>query len=86
MGGLALLAERRRLFAAYRLLCSPRETHTVEEIALRCGFSSLPQFSRRFRSAFHTSARDLRRFGRGRLPIWAGAYPVEQLYGSLIAS
>lgn len=84
-GGLPLLAERRRLLGAYRLLCDPRETGTVLEIAQRCGFNSLPQFSRRFRSIFHTSASDLRRYGRGRLPRWAGAYHVEQLYGALAA-
>ena len=87
-GGLPLLAERRRLLRAYRLLCDPRETDTVLEIAQRCGFGSLPRFSRRFHSVFHTSARDLRRFGHGhgRLPGWAGAYHVEQLYGAMISS
>lgn len=85
-GGLALLAERRRLLAAYRLLCDPGETATVELIAHRCGFSSVTGFSRRFSSVFRTSARDLRRHGRGHLPPWAGAYHVEHLYGAMLSS
>ena len=84
-GGLAVLVERRRLLAAYRLLSDPAQTATVQAIAHRCGFESLPQFSRRFRAVFETSARELRRRGRCRLPEWAGAYDVEQLYGPLIA-
>ncbi len=85
-GGLPLLAERRRLLGAYRMLCDVRETDTVSMIAHRCGFDSLPHFSRRFSSVFHTSASDLRRFGRSHLPSWAGAYHVEKLYSALIAS
>lgn len=85
-GGLSLLAERRRLLGAYRMLCDVRETDTVSMIAHRCGFSSLPQFSRRFSSVFRTSASDLRRYGRSHLPSWAGAYQVEKLYSALIAS
>lgn len=85
-GGLALVAERRRLLAAYRLLRDPAETATVGTIAHRCGFSSLPEFSRRFHSVFHTSASDLRRHGVGQLPRWAGAYHVERHYEPLLSA
>lgn len=85
-GGLHLLIERRRLLAAYRLLCDPAEAAPVSVIAERCGFADLPRFSRRFRDVFHTTASDLRRHHSGHLPRWAGAYHVEKNYGALIAS
>ena len=84
-GGLSQLVERRRLLGAYRLLRDPAESDTVSSIAYRCGFDSVPRFSRRFHAIFHTSANDLRRQGGGNLPQWAGAYHVERHYGALIA-
>lgn len=85
MGGLAVVAERRRLLTAYRLLLDPAEAAMVSVIARRCGFTDMSAFSRRFREVFQTSARDLRRFHRGDLPRWAGAYVVEQDYHALKA-
>ncbi len=84
-GGLDDLVERRRLLAAYRLLCDPAETAAVSVIAARCGFTDMPRFSRRFRAVFHTTATDLRLHHRGYLPEWAGAYHLEVSYGALRA-
>lgn len=84
-GGLDELVERRRLLAAYRLLSDPAETAPISVIAARCGFADMPRFSRRFRSVFHTTASDLRLHHRAHLPVWAGAYHLEQCYGALIA-
>ncbi len=79
-GGLDALVERRRLLAAYRMLCDPAETAPVSVIAVRCGLTDMPRFSRRFRAVFHTTATDLRHHHRARLPRWAGAYHLEESY------
>lgn len=83
-GGIDELVERRRLLAAYRLLSDPAETAAISVIAARCGFTDMPHFSRRFRAVFHTTATDLRRHHRAHLPVWAGAYHLEQGYGALM--
>ena len=83
-GGLPLLIERRRLLAAYRLLCDPGVAEPVSAIADRCGFSDPSRFSRLFREVFQATPSDLRRFRVGRLPQWAGAYHVEKDYGTFL--
>ncbi len=84
-GGIDELVERRQLLAAYRLLSDPAETAAISVIAARCGFIDMPHFSRRFRAVFHTTATDLRLHHRAHLPVWAGAYHIEQDYGALMA-
>lgn len=83
-GGFDMLVEQRRLLAAYRLLSDPAETDAISVIAARCGFTDMPRFSRRFRAVFHTTATDLRQHHRAHLPVWAGAYHLEQSYGALM--
>ncbi|RYF40435.1 MAG: AraC family transcriptional regulator [Cytophagaceae bacterium] len=85
-GSLDELVERRRLLAAYRLLCDPSEAAPIATIAWRCGFRSTSRFNRVFRDVFHATPKDLRRFRRANLPKWAGAYHVERKYGALISS
>lgn len=85
-GGIDELVERRRLLAAYRQLSDPAQSDRISDIAVRCGFASLPGFSRRFRQTFHCAPRDVRTQRLGRLPRWAGAYHVESHYGALLAA
>jgi AraC-like DNA-binding protein len=85
VGGWAQLVEHRRLLAAYRLLCSPRETAPVGTIAQRCGMQNLADFSRRFRLAFGASPREVRARQHGDLPRWAGGYRVASHYRDLMS-
>lgn len=84
-GGLAVLVERRRLLAAYQRLCDPAESALISTIATESGFRNPAAFGRRFRAVFSCTPRDVRTQQRGRLPLWAGAYRVEQNYGPMLA-
>lgn len=83
VGGVNRLVELRRLLAAYRRLCNPADTAPVGTIAWDSGFPDLSRFDRRFRDAFHASPSEIRKFRRGGLPTWAGAYHVEKDYAAL---
>jgi AraC-like DNA-binding protein len=60
VGGLQHYILERRLQHAYRLLAeaSPKRGH-VQDVALRCGFTSLAHFSRRFRESFAVAPSDV---------------------------
>jgi AraC-like DNA-binding protein len=83
-GGVEAVVERRRLLAAYRMLCDPAENANISVIAARCGFTNMPRFSRQFHAAFRTSARDLRTHHRAELPTWAGAYHLDRAYAAIM--
>jgi AraC-like DNA-binding protein len=66
VGGLQHYILERRLHRAYRFLAeaSPNRGH-VQDVASRCGFASLPHFSRRFRTNFGVAPSDVvGRWGR----------------------
>lgn len=60
VGGLQHYILERRLQRAYRLLAeaSPNRGH-VQDVASRCGFTSLAHFSRRFRESFGVAPSDI---------------------------
>jgi AraC-like DNA-binding protein len=59
-GGLNRYILERRLHRAYRLLAEAEPVRgAVQEVALRCGFASLPHFSRSFRESFAVSPSDV---------------------------
>ncbi|MFD0840911.1 helix-turn-helix domain-containing protein [Williamsia serinedens] len=54
----------RRLDRAYAVLTAPGASATAAEVALRCGFSSIPWFSTSFRRRFDITPAEARRSGR----------------------
>lgn len=85
-GGMDALLERRRLLAAYRMLCNTTESASISVIAARCGFTNMPRFSRRFHATFRTSARDLRVHHRADLPEWAGGHHLDRAFAALMTA